>query len=203
MAQARRKSRRKPKKRNAGSSLPWIMLLVGLVSGSVLATLYLGAKSGDQFDMGSGLSMLLEREKSVAVTGDARSTSAPDDPPPKANFDFYTVLPEIERVIPDTYDDPDTGAEDQTTKPRAPAHFILQAGSYARLSDADHLKARLVLSGFDTTVQRISIEGKGVYYRVRVGPYSDRRALKNARQRLQKMGIDALPLKVTVAEARQ
>ena len=197
MAQARKKSRRNARKRKSGSSLPWVMLVVGLISGSVLATLYLGAKSGDKFDMGSGLTMLLENDNRSAEPP-AAANPAPPSPAPKASFDFYTVLPEIERVIPDTLEDPKNGTEPPS---KTPAHYILQAGSYVKLSDADHLKAKLVLSGFDTTVQRISIQGKGVYYRVRVGPYADKRVLKNAKQRLQKMGINALPLKVSTTGA--
>lgn len=198
MAQARKKSRRKTKKRKAAWS-PWMMLLVGLVSGSVLATLYLGAKSGDKFDMGSGLTMLLNRKDESSAVPASTTHAEPAAPAPKTSFDFYTVLPEIERVIPDAFDNAQNGTEPETG---SPAHFILQAGSYAKLSDADHLKAKLVLSGFDTTVQRISIQGKGVYYRVRVGPYADKRALKNAKQRLQEMGINALPLKVSGASAQ-
>ncbi len=199
MAQARKKTRRKSRRRDSAAWSPWMMLLVGLVSGTVLASLYLGAKSGDMFDMGSGLRVLLSTNDAPATRAAHPTRAEPAAPAPKTSFDFYTVLPEIERVIPETFADTDNGP---ATERETPAHYILQAGSYAKLSDADHLKARLVLSGFDTTVQRISIEGKGVYYRVRVGPYADKRALKNAKQRLQKMGINGLPLKVTAAGAQ-
>lgn len=196
MRQARKKNTRRTKVNRGSGPSPWLMLLVGLISGSLLTTLYLGAQSRDKSDMGSGLKTLLTQSQRQSPKTVPRATVNNDGSPPKANFDFYTVLPEIERVIPDDL-------AESASKPIRPRenldHYILQVGSYAKLSDADRLKAKLVLSGFDTTVQKVSIEDKGVYYRVRVGPYTDKRTLKNARQRLEKLGVRGLPLKVSRA----
>ncbi len=193
MAQARRqgKQKRKPT-RHGGAS--WSMLLVGLVSGAILTTLFLGARSGDDARWGSGLKTLFQSKPAApavpATRPDPRSDGATG---PKPKLDFYTVLPEIERVIPES----DFGRVDDPRPQRKPASYILQAASYRNYADADRLKAKLALAGHEAQVQKVAVQGKGVYYRVRLGPFPDKRKLKNAKQQLAKLGINALPLKLS------
>ncbi len=194
MTQARRKSKRKSA-RSRGAGAGWGMLLIGLVSGAVLTTLYLGAQSGDDSRLGSGLKILFQKNASTAGAHRSGDAGAANPPPPTAKFDFYTVLPEIERVIPDADFDGDDRDSDQ--HPRAHSQYVLQAASYANFADADRLKAKLALSGFEPSIQKVTVEGKGVFFRVRLGPYANKRQLKNARQQLAKLGINALPLTLT------
>jgi cell division protein FtsN len=170
------------------------MLIIGLVSGAILAALYMGAQSGDDTQLGTGLKALYEQHRNRVVTDEPKRPNVPArKPPPTAKFDFYTVLPEIERVMPDDFKDVDVEPKRGTK----PVVYILQAASYANYADADRLKAKLALSGFEPTVQKVVIEGKGVYYRVRLGPYSSKRKMKNDKQRLAKLGISSLPLRLS------
>jgi len=50
-------------------------------------------------------------------------------------------------------------------------------------------------------IQKIIIEGKGEYHRVRLGPYEKIEQLDATAAQLQKMGIKALRLKVKKGEA--
>ena len=147
-------------------------------------------------------------------------TAAP--PPPK--FEFYTLLPEMEVVVPDEeLDEPDpapagssstdeAGATDREVsapgedgkdaqgKDEAslkPSHYILQVASFRSLKDADGLKAKLILNGFNPVVQSVVISGEEKRYRVRLGPYSERNSLEAARLRLRASGYDS-PLVVRV-----
>ncbi len=195
MAQARKKVRKKPRRRRSSpqSSPGWGMLIIGLISGAILTALYMGAQSGDGTQLGIGLKALYEQHRNRVVTGEPKPPSIPSRvPPPTAKFDFYTVLPEIERVMPDDFKDVD--APKRGAKPVA---YILQAASYANYRDADRLKAKLALSGFEPTVQKVAIEGKGVFFRVRLGPYTSKRKMKNEKQRLAKIGISSLPLRLS------
>jgi cell division protein FtsN len=52
------------------------------------------------------------------------------------------------------------------------AVYLLQLGSFRSTSDADRLKASLALLGITARVEKVTIDDKGTYYRVRSGPYS-------------------------------
>ena len=114
--------------------------------------------------------------------------------PAKPKLDFYTVLPKIERIIPD-----EPIPAEKTVQPeiKKKVWYVLQAASYANFNDADRLKAQLTISGFDAAVQKVTID-KGVYFRVRLGPYASQRELKNVKQQLEDLGIKGgLSLKVS------
>ena len=146
------------------------------------------------------------------------------DPPPKPKFEFYTLLPEMEVVVPDedlpapspTPDEssstaesgaPDTqastGSTDEENKPAdsdkalGSGHYILQVASFKSMNDADGLKAQLTLLGFRPVVQTVAINSDEKWHRVRIGPYADRESLEAARIRLRADGHDA-PLVVWV-----
>lgn len=159
-----------------------------------MAALYMGAQRDGGTQLGTGLKALYEQHRQRATAEQPGPPNEPSrKPPPIAKFDFYTVLPEIERVMPDDFKD----VEVQPERGAKPVAYILQAASYANYVDADRLKANLALSGFEPTVQKVVIEGKGVYYRVRLGPYASKRKMKNDRQRLAKLGISSLPLRLS------
>ena len=67
--------------------------------------------------------------------------------------------------------------------------YILQAASYKSFKDADMLKAKLALNGLSSRIEKISVEGKGDFYRVRLGPYSSARTKKDVVSRLADLGI--------------
>lgn len=143
---------------------------------------------------GSGLNTLLTRSESPRPTP-AQPPSPAAAPKPRPKYDFYTILPEIETVLPD----PDTAPPGKSARAAAPdvgARYVLQAGSFARFEDADRLKARLALNGLFAQIQKVSIEGRGEYHRVRLGPYGNLRELDGADQQLRALGIQALRLKI-------
>lgn len=197
MAQAsrRRKTGKKSKRqRNSGTS--WGMLVIGLISGSVLAALLLGAQEGNEYGFGSGLKALF-KQTTKAPDKTVEKQHAKSEQTPKPKLDFYTILPKIERIIPDDPTPPEKTLEIKEDKEEKKVWYVLQAASYANFNEADRLKAQLTISGFDATVQKVEID-KGVYFRVRLGPYASQRELKNVRQQLEELGIrGGLSLKVT------
>jgi cell division protein FtsN len=91
-----------------------------------------------------------------------------------SKFEFYKELP----------DKPEGSATKQVvTKPQTPvvnlpakaavdgALYFVQAGSFQNAADAEKLKAKLALVGMEASVQKADIPGKGVFHRVRLGPY--------------------------------
>ena len=184
MAQANRRRRTRKPNRKRGSGAPWGMLIIGLISGSVLAALILGAQEGNKYGFGSGLKTLFTKEKTTPRKN-IEKQAAKAEQIPKPKLDFYTVLPKIERIIPDPVSEESKDKDKEEEK----VWYVLQAASYESFNDADRLKAQLTINGFDATVQKVTIEDKGVYFRVRLGPYSSERKLKNVKQQLEEMGI--------------
>ena len=153
------------------------------------------------------------KESEQAVAEDAAKKPAP----PKKTFDFYSVLPEMEVVIPDAELSAKAKAEQarqqqaaqQTangtaaapapaTAPAAAAEagarYVLLAGSYADAKSADEAKAKLALLGIVAKVQSITINGK-TWNRVIVGPYSNASETEAAKATLSESGVKAIPMK--------
>ena len=145
-------------------------------------------------------------------------------PPPKPRFDFYTLLPEMEVVIPEEEisealkqpppPPPVTAPVQEASKPApaaapapkpAPAKaarpasgtYYLQVGSFKNGVQAERFKAELAMQGMQTSIQTVTINNKDTYHRVRVGPFQNLDALDKTRQSLKKKGIDSTPIKVT------
>lgn len=70
------------------------------------------------------------------------------------------------------------------------AGYILQAGAFRSSSDAEAMKARLALIGFEARVASAEVNGQALY-RVRIGPYAQLDAMNRAKARLAENGIDA------------
>lgn len=160
--------------------------------------------------------------------GDAGSDEATvTAPPPKPRFDFYTLLPEMEVVIPEEEitenlkqaapppvtkppvtqpaaeaktPPPATSKPPATAKPApSPAptgSYFLQVGSFRNGEQAERFKAELAMLGMQTSIQKVTINNKDTYHRVRVGPFGTLEELDKTRQRLKKQGIDSTPIKV-------
>jgi cell division protein FtsN len=157
------------------------------------------------------------KESEQAVAEDAGKKPAP----PKKTYDFYSVLPEMEVVIPDAELSAKARAEQQrqqqqaaqtqsgaaanpaattaaTPTPAADAsgRYVLMAGSYAEARAADEAKAKLALLGIVAKVQSITINGK-TWNRVIVGPYSNASETESAKATLAENGVKAIPMKQT------
>jgi cell division protein FtsN len=73
--------------------------------------------------------------------------------------------------------------------------FWLQAGSFAGEPEAENLKARLALAGWEATVQQGMMPDKAVRYRVRLGPYDNADELNRIKTELSRRGFDAAVIK--------
>ena len=121
--------------------------------------------------------------------------SKPEKPqqPAKSRYDFYTLLPEMEVIIPEI---DELGSSDQGVKTDKTETYVLQAGSFRRFDEADGLKANLALFGIKANIQTVAVNGKDTWYRVRIGPYNDLRRLKQVRSRLKQNNVDYIVLKM-------
>jgi cell division protein FtsN len=82
-------------------------------------------------------------------------------------------------------------AVETTTKPVKPAdRFWLQAGSFSTAPDAENLRARLALAGWEASVQEGALPDKSIRFRVRLGPYDNADELGRMKSELAKRGFD-------------
>ena len=181
-----------------------IGIFVGLILGLAIAAavaFYLGR---------SGLSLPLPSPGAArdAARGnnkaDMPASGAPDKPR------FYKILPggEEPRIGADrkaadkaVERSGDRASTDAVAK-GGPATAIkpadrmwLQAGAFASESDAESLKARLALAGWEAAVQSATLPDQGVRYRVRVGPFDNTDEVNRVKAELGKSGFDAAVIK--------
>ena len=181
---AKRTTTRKPKK---ASTPGWVWMLGGLLVGLFIAFLvYLQGQGGEAL---KGLSL---PKPAATDTRAVKKTTVPKAPKKEEsgiNFDFYSILPEQEVVIPES----ELG---NTPTPSAEkASYYLQVGSFKSSDDANARIAELFLLNLEPTIQKVTVDGGNTWHRVRVGPYTDRRKLDKARRRLQDNGIDFFVIK--------
>jgi cell division protein FtsN len=131
----------------------------------------------------------------TVATTPARATSAASasQPAAESRFEFYEILPQLEVAVPESNE---PAARAPRPRPaETPGSFLLQAGSFSAAADADRLQASLALLGFESHIQRVTIDS-AVFNRVRIGPIADLDTARRAQRRLRDAGIDALMMQV-------
>lgn len=131
----------------------------------------------------------------AARTDNTAGVKAPETKP---RFDFYKILPGVEEPATDQQVKDAQKADGAAAKEA----FFLQAGAFQSAADADNLKARLALLGIEASVQTTSLPERGVWHRVRIGPYVSVEELNRTRETLKQNGIDTTLIKVRESPKR-
>jgi len=192
MSKDYKKPNHSPGSRGSGGSL-LVGILIGLVLGLTiaLAVAWYINKMPNPFTRATP-------PAKAAPRGDARDTVKAEDkaakvaPDSKPRFDFYKILPGYEQPATDQQF---RDAQKASTEGEKEA-FFLQAGAFQNAPDADNLKARLALIGVEATVQSATLPDKGVWHRVRIGPYASIEELNRTRDTLKQNGYDTTLIKV-------
>lgn len=184
-------ARRKPKQKQRKPAVSrWVMLLtLGVSVAFLVALLKLAQEPNDPkasttvADKNTATEALKVAPQNNAKTADKQ---APD--PQKGNFDFYTLLPDS-KVTPGQVE-----AYISTPKdPKKKTNIVLQAGSFRKLADANRLRAQLILVNLTDVVAEKTVSSSGsVWFRVRIGPFSNRSTLNKAEDILAQQGIESI-----------
>lgn len=201
----------------------WLWLAIGLTVGAFVVFLMKLEPGGAD----------IKREKAEAKAAKiAEANKTPPSPtaPVKPKYDFYTLLPESEVIVPNeavpektppavapvapvTPVSPEQAAKIDTaraqaalsgltpppappvaaTKPAAVTTFFLQAGSFRKQADAEKVRAQIILLGQAATVESGTVKEE-TWYRVLVGPFSNREQLTTAQKQLASGGFNNLLL---------
>lgn len=124
------------------------------------------------------------------VVPDTNNPPAEADNKDDTRFDYYDILPNNSNNANDSINiKPDEPPAKKKT-------YYLQIGSFQTEEEADNLKAKLALQGFEANVQTAIIPEKGTWHRVRVGPFSDLDNISDTKQALIDDGFSADLIKV-------
>ena len=184
-------ARRKPKKQQRKPAVSrWVMIFTIGVSIAFLVGLWLLSQQPDDTNASAIVTEKNNPTESVSVANKKtdKAQAKKHASAIKGNFDFYTLLPNSE-VTPEQVE-----AYASTPKdPKKKTNVILQAGSFRKLADANRLRAQLILINMSNVVAEKTVSSDGsVWYRVRIGPFSNRSTLNKAEDILAQQGIESI-----------
>lgn len=182
-----RAKRKKKKKKKSTAPPGWVWLVGGLLGGLLIGF--------------GGYALIIAPTSTTTVTASKAPppaakplpSQAPQPSPEKTHFDFYTLLPKMEVVIPDS--DIEAAAQALPKKMQVSA-YMLQTGSFQQFSDADAQKAELALLGIEADIETVVIKQGETWHRVRMGPYTDMASVKAIRRQLKRNNVDFMLLKL-------
>lgn len=196
-------------------------MAIGLTVGAFIVFLM-------KLDPGQGDDVKRVRQEQQKATRIAEANKTPPSPtqPVKPKYDFYTLLPESEVIVPpDAVPEKTLPTPQVPTTPVTPAEaakidtaraqaalagitpppappvqkaapvtkFFLQAGSFRKEADADKVRAQIILLGQSVAVESGTVKDE-TWYRVLVGPFSNREELTKAQKQLAGSGFSNLLL---------
>ena len=104
-------------------------------------------------------------------------------------FDFYTILPEKEVVVPE-YEIKTRTREERVGQAKA-TQYMMQAGSYNGSKEAEQMRAKLAAMGIEANIQKAKVENT-IRYRVKLGPFAQIASVNTINARLKQNGIDVI-----------
>jgi cell division protein FtsN len=192
-------------------SLPgYLWLLSGLAIGLFVAFIvYLDKQPETTQSFGTAVQQELEKlknrksEEQEVVTSrkkNQKQKQAKKEP----KFNFYTILPELEVLIPESETRPPVSQQErsnkisQTNQPagkQANKQYVLQVGSFQNLQDAEKLKANLAFLGLSAEIQHVTVNNQA-WHRVRTGPYQNKKQLYQNQKLLNKNNINFISMEL-------
>ena len=122
-----------------------------------------------------------------------------ETPESGVTFDFYDMLPNLDVEIYEDQRQPARVAPKQAPPPpkvEKPGIYILQAGSFSRLTDANRRKAQIALLGVHAEIKKGNANGRAVY-RVYTDPMEQPAEVNRVSKLLTDSGIEILRKRVS------
>ena len=197
--------RRRPGGRSGGGR-PWVVAGIALVIGLLVGLLVAHRARKPAPARPAAAAKPARAPLTVLTPPPAPKPKGPAPGLPAATqFDFYTILPEMratarpsnrrtkEAVAAAAHAPPAKNAA-PSPAPVVKGRFILQAASFPDIADASRLRAELALRGLESYIEKVSISGRGAFYRVRIGPLR-RTAIPHARHVLARLNLKPILLR--------
>jgi len=178
--------------------------LSGLAIGLFVAFIvYLDKQPETDKDFGSAVQQELKKLKQQANKKDSKKivalNTAKNKEKKEPKFNFYTILPELEVLIPESETRPPETKNNATANGRISnstnKQYVLQVGSFQNLNDAEKLKANLAFLGLEANIQHVTVN-RQAWHRVRTGPYRDKKQLYKNQKLLKRNDIPAISMEL-------
>ncbi len=172
-------SRRSKKSRSGGLG----QFFLGILVGAVATAFWFGFIQDRPTNIGAGIDTLLDAAKKRAEHEQSQEQPAKSlsQPLPEIEYSYHERLLNDSYVPPppsapqpaaqDPAEEPQTAAAVPPAMPAEAESYVLQVGSFADYKSADGVKGALALSGIVSFIQKVTVEGEGDFYRVRLGPF--------------------------------
>jgi cell division protein FtsN len=200
----------------------WFWLVCGLVIGGFMVFLFSLEPGRDDIKRSK-----VEQARATQASKAAASKPATHEPA-KPKYDFYTLQPESEVILPPQPIEPPAPPAQKPVTPEEAAkidaaraeaalngqvpppppvvakgpvssQFFLQAGSFRRKDDADGVRAQIILLGQNVQVESGTVREE-TWHRVLVGPFATREQLGQAQKSLAASGFSNLLLQQRQAQ---
>ena len=109
--------------------------------------------------------------------------------PEEPRYDFYTILPQAEVVVPD-YEIKTRVREELVGKSKT-TKYVMQAGSFRDSEDAEKHKLKLAQLGIESRIESAKV-GNVIWHRVKIGPYDNPSSVSTIKELLSKNGIGVI-----------
>lgn len=182
-----------PKRRHKKKQNPFLrrLILIVLIGLAGLTVYTIKHTTGSQTNQADTPKI----KKPASPAKQIEKTKTPDETNTKAapkvsvepQFDFYTLLPQMEISVPKT---------DATKINLAPKDYLLQVAALRNLEDAKGLSDTLQAMGFMARVQTYRSTSGTQWNRVITGPYHTLKAAEDAQDKLLNEHIDSLLLQI-------
>lgn len=107
----------------------------------------------------------------------------------ESDFDFYQILQDNKDGASSPVPAKSPEKAQITTK------YVIQAGSFADITAAKDMKARLAFAGFEAKIKQVG-EGSNATNKVVLGPYDTEDAAKSVQQELSGNGVKSVIIKL-------
>jgi len=187
------RKRRKAGKKNGKQRLPgWLYMFFGLAIGLAVAA---GIYVNDRRDGALRAPVAASTPARQPEPGQASKAEDDSSKGDSIEFDFYDMLPNLDVEI---FEDKGAPRPQAKPKPRVitPGIYILQAGSFTRLNDAQRREGEIALLGVRAEVKKGDANGRTVY-RVYTRPLDTPDAVNRVRDLLNDNGIETLAKRVS------
>ncbi len=180
----KKKSKSNPQGKNSGN---FFAFSVGIIIGVFITSVFIFNQNKKIYSKKSELAIESNSEQKDKTNEIAT---------PEIEFEFPTILEkrEVEKIAEKNYDQ----LEADVSESEVYEIYILQVGSFKNQKSADTLKATLAFSGLSSYIQKKDILGKGISYRVLIGPFEDVKELEKAKKILSSNNVNSITFKQTI-----
>jgi cell division protein FtsN len=176
-------NRRKPPPRR--DDMPgWVWGLVGLTLGLATAAYVYITRPVDPMPV-------------VATPRSSEPAPETSPTPSPRQFSFYELLPKQPEVVvdPRPIDEP-TAAAPLPAPAVGSTEYWVQVAAYRSEDDAERQKAALALLGQEALIEKVTIDGRETFYRVRLGPVQGLETAQELSGLVNRNGFDSMVVKV-------